>query len=753
MKVSITILILILVFLALITVNADENKVEKNIAPKFTISHEGLGLPASLPDTPIVGMFDLNRDGWVDVKIGRDMWRNENGKFTKWHKLSNSYHCFGDFDNDGDLDVLGTSVSEVGKLNSRWCLLRNDGSKFTDISKNSGLDTILAAKSHAFLDYDRDGNLDIYAAGYESPFSNQKNYKQIPDRLFKGNGKGKFKDVTKDASMSEQWSRNRRFNGRASCGVTITDIDNDGFTDIYVSNYRLEPNFLWHNKGDGTFEDVAEKAGITSGVAHSNGAYWTDIDEDGDLDLFVANLAHAWVPQCRRSKLFRNDFIPSGKISFTDITKEYGLYWTPSAGCEAEHDWIAPVMSDFDNNGFIDLFVTESAQGGTNHPKYDPRYGKKFDSGYSKVYMQVAKGKFVRCDTDSNNLRFEDTWGGTSADFDNDGFVDVLLGSNTWNAKADVITWFDPKAQKCVFLQNKLNKPGSKISNSQNFINITLTASDRALTGSIIQVELSNNRKKMAILDLGFAGYSTKSNQLHFGLKDASVKKITAMLPDGKKLEFESNWKNVSLMIDCSKKNRALPEKIEKLFHAVNKIKTLYLNAMNEENPIITIIILEQVKESLKSLPKGLTSAEMSYLEVLKSKAKKLYSSKIKNLDKNESKAIKLIQDAIKYEHNEKYYSAVKKYLSIIKSYKDTKSAEYATKQIEKILGNKEYGKEIADKIAGTSIKNKVKTAEKYIKKGGKYLEKAKEILNEIIEKHKYSSYAEQARKLLKSIK
>ena len=220
-------------------------------------------------------------------------------------------------------------------------------------------------------------------------------------------------------------------------------------------------------------------------------------------------LSHAWGNKQPKSKLLRNEFIPSGKLKFTDITAEAGLDWKPQKGKREEADWENAIFEDFDNDGFRDLFITESAQGGTNYfnfPKklqYRDGKGEGFDSGYSKLYMNDKSNKFKRIDTFENHLRVEDSWGVVSGDINNDGWLDLIVGSNTWKYPANN-DWFDPKKQKIVMLKNQGLKEKSKKS---NFINITLISKDCAITRAVVELKLSNDAKIRAVVDTSYGGY------------------------------------------------------------------------------------------------------------------------------------------------------------------------------------------------------------------------------------------------------
>jgi hypothetical protein len=203
------------------------------------------------------------------------------------------------------------------------------------------------------------------------------------------------------------------------CGVAVGDFDGDGHDDVYFVN-QLGPNKLFRNKGDGTFEDVTDRAGVGLGDRGvCVGATWADYDNDGHLDLFVTTTRGGNV-------LFHNN----GDGTFTDVTREAGLE-LPSP----RHAQTA-VFFDFDNDGLLDLLVTNTAR--WTHDDYDkeahyfPGKGKLFDLVDSEkeqniLYRNLGGGKFKDV-TKESGLEGKG-WGGDVAvfDFNEDGRLDVLI--------------------------------------------------------------------------------------------------------------------------------------------------------------------------------------------------------------------------------------------------------------------------------------------------------------------------------------
>jgi hypothetical protein len=199
------------------------------------------------------------------------------------------------------------------------------------------------------------------------------------------------------------------------CGVAVGDCDGDGFDDIYFCN-QLGPNALYRNKGDGTFEDVTKKAGVALGDRICVGATFADYDNDGLTDLYVTSTRGGNV-------LFRN----MGDGTFKDVTKEAGLTLIA-------HSQTA-VFFDFDNDGLLDLFVTNTAQWTTNFDpmaRYFPGLSDFWEMAgspkeYNVLYRNNGNGTFTNV-TEKAGLKGKG-WGGDVAvfDYNDDGFLDLLV--------------------------------------------------------------------------------------------------------------------------------------------------------------------------------------------------------------------------------------------------------------------------------------------------------------------------------------
>jgi hypothetical protein len=378
---------------------------------------------------------DYDDDGDQDLLInGRKLYRNNgapNWDFTEVTSLAGLYGsvssgAWADYDNDGWLDFYATAG--MGNQDILWH--NNGDGTFENVTYEAGnvLDN-LPSVSAGWGDYDADGFVDLYVANYE------RDYVGMMDILWHNNGDGTFENVTVSAGIDDYT------NPRHGRGVAWGDYDNDGDLDIYISNYRLVPNYLWENNGDGTFTDRASDRGVEGDATlytgnwywgHTIGSAWGDIDNDGDLDLFSANLVHKdnqwpWVRGlfCDDSKFYQNNG-SAENYNFYDIREQAGMpiippgetMYDPASGSTYYRDelYSSPAFADYDNDGDLDLFVTQVYY---------------LFHGDSHLFRNNGNSTFTNV-TDQAGVKVWNSWGTAWADYDNDGDMDFVVEGSSY---------------------------------------------------------------------------------------------------------------------------------------------------------------------------------------------------------------------------------------------------------------------------------------------------------------------------------
>jgi enediyne biosynthesis protein E4 len=269
----------------------------------------------------------------------------------------------------------------------------------------------------AVFDYDRDGHPDIFFTNGADINTLKKDSAKYWNRLFHNNGDGSFTDVTEKAGL-----KGTGFD----TGVAIGDYDNDGYDDIFVTGVYHDT--LYHNNGDGTFSDVTEKAGLAHpdnryGRLWSVAAAWVDINNDGLLDLFVANYL-SWdgskEPDCKykgkpeycHPKFYKETpsqlFLNSGKGAFTDISEQSGIRAHPGKAMSA-------AIADYDGDGLLDIFVTNDKL--FNYLYHNKGHNRFEEVGFDLGVALPAHGNLISgmgCDF---------------RDWNNDGYPDIALSA------------------------------------------------------------------------------------------------------------------------------------------------------------------------------------------------------------------------------------------------------------------------------------------------------------------------------------
>ncbi len=332
--------------------------------------------------------------------------------------------AWGDWNDDGRLDLV---VTGFGQLK----LYRNDdGRTFTDVTRSAGLDRFTGFWTGAsWADYDNDGDLDLYVCGYVQyrfrvedasrgtrqyqavvPYTlNPSSYSPEKNLLFRNEANGAFSEVASEAGVANPEGR--------SLSAAWCDFDEDGRIDLYVAN-DVSDNVLFHNRGDGTFEDVSHSAWVAD-YRGAMGLAVGDWDGDGDQDLFVAH----WIAQ--ENALYSNLRISFGSdkpvdgLRFMDVADMLGLG-------QIALDTIGwgTFFFDYDNDGRPDLFVANGStfQDGSDPTKLVPMKSFLFwNGGTERGFFDVAQ---------VSGEAFQEprvTRGAAFADFDGDGDLDIVL--------------------------------------------------------------------------------------------------------------------------------------------------------------------------------------------------------------------------------------------------------------------------------------------------------------------------------------
>ncbi len=321
----------------------------------------------------------------------------------------------GDYDRDGDLDLYITNVGAN-------VLLQNDGNgTLTDVTAEAGVGDPGWGTGAAFLDYDDDGHLDLFVANYivwsidaelqcsgpsgQPDYCGPKSYQPpAPDVLYRNRGDGTFAEVSVAAGLRAEFG-----NG---LGVICGDFDGDGRVDIFVANDQT-PNQLWHNQGDGTFRDIAPVTGCAvdhRGEAKAGmGVDTIDLDDDGDLDILVANLT------AQSDSFFRNE----GQY-FVDDTGKVGL-----GSASRRFTRFGMGIVDFNNDGWLDLYEVSGRVSRANTPELwsDDVYAEP-----NLLYEGRANGAFeVRPFGGTGEDLIATSRAAAFGDLDGDGGVDVVV--------------------------------------------------------------------------------------------------------------------------------------------------------------------------------------------------------------------------------------------------------------------------------------------------------------------------------------
>jgi tetratricopeptide (TPR) repeat protein len=292
-----------------------------------------------------------------------------------------------DFENNGLLDVVASSMDVCDPIK----YLHNNGDgTFTDRSVQAGLAGQLGALNIMQVDYNNDGCMDLFIprGGWEYPQRRS---------LMRNNCDGTFTDVTDASGLGENVAQTN--------SAVWVDIDNDGYLDLFIANEN-SPSQLFHNKGDGTFEDISHTAGIDQ-TAFSKGVTAADYDQDGYVDFYVSNLYGA-------NDLYHNN----GNFTFTDVARQ--------AGVQEPLVSFTTFFFDYDNDGWPDIFVDSYFVSDAESLK--TYLGLPHNAETLKLYRNKHDGTFEDVTAKVGLDKVFMPMGAGFGDVHNDGFLDIYLG-------------------------------------------------------------------------------------------------------------------------------------------------------------------------------------------------------------------------------------------------------------------------------------------------------------------------------------
>ena len=314
-----------------------------------------------------------------------------------------------DFDNDADLDLYLVNGSDLPGMTSLIpptnCLYRNDGGTFTDITTEASVGDTGYGLGCCVGDYNNDGFTDLYVTNYG------------PNVLYRNNGDGTFTDIGATAGVDGD---------QFSSGCTFVDVDADGYLDLYVVNYvQFDPDtnpecnrqgirtyctpealpgaadVFYRNNGDGTFTDVSEEVGVGTASGKGLGVVCGDVDNDGDIDVFVAN-------DTTPNFLYRNE---RNDMRMTEDALFAGVALSEEGRA---YSGMGANLGDFDNDGYLDIVIT-NFQDQTNSLYHNAQSGFFTEMSFAKGIGERSLPHLA--------------WGVDFIDFNNDGWLDLFVAN------------------------------------------------------------------------------------------------------------------------------------------------------------------------------------------------------------------------------------------------------------------------------------------------------------------------------------
>jgi hypothetical protein len=467
-----------------------------------------------------------------------------------------------DINNDGFLDIYVSVAGLDGKKNNEL-YINNGDNTFTEMAGEYGVDDIGNGVQATFLDYDKDGDLDLYVANYPmTPFDAPRSYYYYKmkntddyetDNLYRNDGLS-FARVTEEAGI--------RTYG-LTLSATVGDLNNDSYPDIYISNDFSSPDFMYMNNGDGTFTDIVKEStnqtsfyGMGVDIADFNNDQYLDyvqVDMDAkdnrrskanmasmNPELFWSTVNYGFHYQYMHNTLQLNRRIENNKPFFSNISRLSGISST---------DWSwGPLLADFDNDGWKDLFISNGTRREINNKDYFNEINLRPMSNDSLLYYtkQIPSEAISNFAFKNNkDLTFSDVsidWGlddknfsngATYADLDNDGDLEIIVNN------------IDQEAQ--IYRNNSTN----------NYVRIKLKGNEKNIFGidSRVYVETENS-SQMQELTMSRGFQSSVSPYLNFGIgADEIIKSIKVVWSNGNSEELKDIKINSIIEFDILNSN------------------------------------------------------------------------------------------------------------------------------------------------------------------------------------------------------
>ncbi len=463
---------------------------------------------------------DVDDDGHQDLLIdGKRLMRNKGPPDFGFEEITaqpmlqsrTNSGVLADMDNDGWLDIFcGGGFLSSDHPTVPDVLWRNlGGGRFEDVTEAyGGLSDTYPTAAAGWSDLDRNGFVDLYMVNYENG-----TYQGYADHLWSNTDGRSF------VNRSDMVQLNGTIPPYQGRGVSWADLDNDGWQDAYVSNYRIMRNFLFRNEKGRSFTESAQELGIEGHASthpvtrdgpyygHSVGSSWGDLDNDGDLDLWVTNLAHKdpWRgPICDDSYLFEN-LGPDQGFRFRDRREGSGIEQKTIPGSMGGGDelMVSSSFADYDNDGDLDLFI--------------PQIYGDVSYAYSLLYRNDGGLTFTEVGQEAG-VRVWNTYGSAWCDYNEDGWVDLITGGGVWDQNASSASGY---------MVHLFRNEGASTTSENDWLEVFLEgrSSNRAAIGARVTAKVdtdgdgSFDRSVLREVQGGQGAHGQQDSMvLHFGL-------------------------------------------------------------------------------------------------------------------------------------------------------------------------------------------------------------------------------------------